>query len=165
MKKLNTRQIIILAIAALCVLYAVYELLIARPAAQKAKAVATENNTVAVQSFVNTLSSDLTKYKVNGVDAYIAKRAETDWNKNPFWEKTSYREFVGKEAGGVAAVKIIYSGYVEAGGKKVAIINSFEYVAGESLDVEGYVLKRVTPSRILVVNRKTGSELYVPIQE
>ena len=165
MKKLNTRQIIILAIAALCVLYAVYELLIARPAAQKAKAVATENNTVAVQSFVNTLSSDLTKYKVAGVDAYIAKRAEADWNKNPFWEKTSYREFAGKEEGGVAAAKIIYSGYVETGGKKVAIINSFEYEAGEKLDVEGYVLKQVTPLRVLVVNRETGSELYVPIQE
>ncbi len=165
MKKLNTRQIIILAIAALCVLYAAYELLIARPAAQKAKATKIENKVVEAQSLVNTLSSDLTKYKVSDVDTYIAKRAETDWNKNPFWEKSSYREFVGNEAGGVAAAKIIYSGYVETGGKKVAIINSFEYVTGESLDVEGYVLKSVTPSRVLVVNRKTGSQLYVPIQE
>ena len=165
MKKLNTRQIIILAIAALCVLYAAYELLIARPAAQKAKATKIENKVVEAQSLVNTLSSDLTKYKVSDVDTYIAKRAEADWNKNPFWEKSSYREFVGNEAGGVAAAKIIYSGYVETGGKKVAIINSFEYVTGESLDVEGYVLKSVTPSRVLVVNRKTGSQLYVPIQE
>lgn len=165
MKKLNTRQIIILAIAALCVLYAVYELLIARPAAQKAKAAATESNAVEAQSFVKTISNDLMKHKVVGVDAYIAKRAEANWNKSPFWEKTSYREFVGKEEGGVAAIKIIYSGYVETGGKKVAIINSFEYVAGEKIDVEGYVLKQVTPSRVLVVNRETGSELYVPIQE
>ena len=47
----------------------------------------------------------------------------------------------------------------------MAIINSFEYEAGEKLDVEGYVLKQVTPLRVLVVNRETGSELYVPIQE
>ena len=165
MKKLNTRQIIILAIAALCVLYAVYELLIARPAAQKAKTARIENKVVDAPSLVNTLTSDLTKYKVAGVDAYIAKRAEADWNKNPFWEKASYREFAGKEEGGVPAVKIIYSGYVETGGKKVAIINSFEYEAGDKLDVEGYVLKQVTPLRVLVVNRQTGSKLYVPIQE
>lgn len=162
MKKLNTRQIIILAVTILVVLYGAYELSIARQAAQKDK---TESNSVEGQSFVNTLNNDLKKYKVVGVDAYIAKRAEADWNKSPFWEKTSYREFVGKEAGGAAAVNIIYSGYVDTGGKKIAIINSFEYEAGEKLDIEGYVLKRVTPSRVLVVNPKTGSELYVPIQE
>lgn len=161
MKKLNTREIIILAVTLLVVLYAAYELLIARPTAKKAK---TESNAVEIQSFINTLSKDLMKDKVVGVDAYIAKRAETEWNKNPFWGKASYNEFVGKETGG-GAVKIIYSGYVDTGGKKIAVINSFEYEAGEFLDVEGYVLKRVTPSRVLVVNRKTGSELYVPIQE
>ncbi|MDD4861659.1 MAG: hypothetical protein PHI33_06075 [Smithellaceae bacterium] len=162
MKKLEKRQIIILAVAALFALYAAYEFLIARPSAKKIKA---EANPVQVESFVSTLSSDLMKYKVVGVDTYIIKKAETDWNKSPFWEKVSYREFTGNKAGGVAAAKIIYSGYVDTGSKKIAIINGLEYEAGESLDVDDFALKRVTPSRILVVNPKTGSELYFPIQE
>jgi len=47
----------------------------------------------------------------------------------------------------------------------MAIINGWEYEAGQPLDVEGYLLKKVTPSRILIVNRTTGGETYVTIQE
>jgi hypothetical protein len=166
MKKLNKRQIIILAIAALGILYAGYELLIARPAAKKDK---TEATPVETAAFVNTISNDLLKNKVTGVDIYIAGKAETEWGKSPFWEKTSYREFVRKEVDdggkGQAGPKIIYSGYVDIGNKKMAIINGWEYEAGDALEIEGYVLKRVTPSRVLLVNRKLGGELYVTIQE
>lgn len=161
MEKLNKRQIIILAIAALCALYAAYEFFIARPATQKAKIEATP---VQLEFFVNNLNNDLGKYRVAGSDAYIARRAETDWGKSPFWDRDSYREFVGNEAGSGAA-KIIYSGYVDTGRKKMAIINGWEYEAGESLETEGYVLKSVTPSRVLIVNRNTGGELSIPLQE
>jgi hypothetical protein len=161
MKKLNTRQIIILAIAALCVLYAAYEFLIAGPSAKKVK---TETNPIQIASFVNTLSNDLMKNKIVGSDAYIAKIAEKDWGKSPFWERASYREFVGNEAGSGVA-KIIYSGYVDTGRKKMAIINGWEYELGESIDIEGYVLKSVTPSSVLIVNRNTGGELNISIQE
>jgi len=162
MDKLDKRQIIILAVAALFALYAAYEFLIARPATKKVKA---EANLVQTESFVNTLSNELMKYKVVGVDTYITKKAEMDWSRNPFWDNASYREFAGNKAGGAAAAKIIYSGYVDTGTKKMAIINGMEYEAGEALDVDGFILKKITPSRILVVNPKTGSEVYFPIQE
>jgi hypothetical protein len=161
MKKLNKRQIIILAIAALLVLFAVYELLIARPANKNKM----EAKPVESSSFTNTLSNDLMRYKLAGVDAYVAGRAETEWGKNPFWEQKAYREFVGKEKDGGVEVKIVYSGYVDTGRKKMAIINGWEYEAGDPLEIEGYVLKKVTPSRVLIVNRTTGGESYVSIQE
>jgi hypothetical protein len=88
-----------------------------------------------------------------------------EWGKSPFWDRASYREFAGNETGLGAAVKIIYSGYVDTGRKQLAIINGWEYEAGDELDIEGYVLKSVTPSRVLITNRKTGGELYVPIQD
>lgn len=162
MKKLNKRQIIILVIAALFVLYAAYELLIARPADRKTKKEATP---VEITSFVTNISNDLLKNKVVGVDAYIAGKADLEWGKSPFWDKISYREFAGKGKGGDMKTKIIYSGYVDAGRKKMAVINGWEYEAGESLEIEGYVLKSVTPSRVLIVNQTTGDELSVPIQE
>jgi hypothetical protein len=162
MKKLNKRQIIILAVTAMVALYAAYDLLIAGPTGAKTKI---EAKPVEIESFVNTIRNDLAKTKAAGFDIYVAARAETEWNRSPFWEETSYREFVGKETGGVVKAKIIYSGYVEAGRKKMAIINGWEYEAGESIDIEGYSLKSISPSRVLIVNRNTFSELYVPIQE
>lgn len=162
MKKLNTRQIIILSVAALLVLFAVYELLIARPSAKKAK---TEVASVEKASLADTFRSDIITHKVSAADIYVAQRAESPWGKNPFWEANAYREFTGKEAGSGAGGKIIYSGFVDTGQKKMAIINGWEYEAGDTLDVEGYLLKNVTPSRILIINRNTGGESYIQIQE
>jgi len=162
MKKLNNRQIIILAVAVLCVFYAIYEL---AGVGTVAKKTGTAAKPAARESFVNTLNTDLMRYTIANADKYIIERAETSWNKNPFWDRSSYREYVGKESGGDLATKIVYSGYVDAGRKKLAIINGWEYEAGDSLDVKGYILKNVAPSRVLIFNRNTGSDFYVPIQE
>jgi hypothetical protein len=164
MKKLNTRQMIILAVTAIAVLYAGYELLIAGPAAKKAgKATAPVEEKAALAA----LTSDIMSNKATAADVYVAQRAEAQWNKNPFWDKASYRAFAQKEEvkGAPQGPKIVYSGYVETGNKKMAIINGWEYEAGQPLEMEGYLLKRVTPSRVLIINRTTGGETYVPIQE
>ncbi len=162
MKNLNKRQIIILAITAIAVLFAAYDFLISQPAVKKAKL---EAKPVEIDSFVTGISNDVMKDKVAGLDGYIIKKAEMDWDRSPFWGRAEYREFAGNESGGGLAAKIIYSGYVDAGRKRMAVINGYEYEAGDSLDIEGYILKSVTPSRVLIVNPSTGSELFIPMQE
>ncbi|MDD3250429.1 MAG: hypothetical protein PHF23_08710 [Smithellaceae bacterium] len=164
MKKLNTRQMIILAVATVAVLYAGYELLIAGPSAKKA---ARATAPVEEKAVLSALASDIMSNKATAADIYVAQRAEAPWSKNPFWDKASYRAFARKEEikGAPEGPKVVYSGYVEAGTRKMAIINGWEYEAGQALDVEGYLLKKVTPSRVLIINRTTGGETYVPIQE
>jgi hypothetical protein len=165
MDKLNKRQIIILSIAALCVVYVAYELLIASPASNKIK---TNENNQEISTLVSGLTNDLMKNVQAGMDAYIIARAEADWEKNPFWDRSAYKEWAaiqGASGGSGSAAKIIYSGYVDAGKMKIAIINGLEYRIGEQLEMEGYVLKRVTPSKVLIVNKNTGSEVEIPMQE
>ncbi|MGD0022275.1 MAG: hypothetical protein ABSC54_08240 [Smithellaceae bacterium] len=163
MAKLNKRQIIILGIAALFVLYAAYDYLILGPAGKK---VETGTNSPEINTFVNNLQNDLMKDITAGVDAYIIGRAEADWQRNPFWERLSYKEWAAREgAAGVSASKIIYSGYVDSGKKKLAVINGLEYRVGEQLEMEGYILKGITPSKVLIVNKNTGNEVEIPIQE
>ena len=162
MDKLNKRQIIILSIAALFVLYAAYEYLIARPAAKKAK---DEADSAQVDTVVNDLKKDLIKNIVAGVDAYIITKAEANWEKNPFWERQAYREWAAKDGTGSSQDKIIYSGYVDSGKRRLAVINGYEYREGEKLEMEGYLLKSIKPSRVLIVNKNTGNEIEVPIQE
>lgn len=163
MNKLNKRQIIILSIAALCVAYAAYEYLIATPASNKVK---TNDKQQEVSALVSGLTNDLIKDAQAGMDVYIISRAEADWQKNPFWDRSSYKEWAAIQgAASGSAAKIIYSGYVDAGIIKIAIINGLEYRAGEQLEIGGYVLKRVTPAKVLIVNKNTGSEVEIPIQE
>jgi hypothetical protein len=33
------------------------------------------------------------------------------------------------------------------------------------LEIEGYVLKQVTPSKVLILNKNTGNSLEIPLQE
>ena len=165
MRKFNKRQIIILGLAFLFLLYAAYELAIVRPAEKKAKV---DINPTRVSDFLTTVNAELAGSKAAAVDEYIARRAETKWDNSPFWDRASYREWAGGASGSHqagSAVKIIYSGFVDVGGKQMAVINGWEYAAGEALEMEGYILKRITPFRVIIENRNTGSELAVPIQE
>ena len=61
--------------------------------------------------------------------------------------------------------KIIYSGYVDSGKNKMAVINGIEYRIGEELKEEGYILKQITPSKVMIFNKSTGNKLEIPIQE
>jgi hypothetical protein len=144
------------------VLFAAYDFFIGQPASKKAKQ---EAKPIEIESFITKVTQDVGKTNISELDSYIIKKAELEWVRNPFWSKEEYREFAGKDASGGLASKIVYSGYVDAGRKKMAVINGFEYEAGDSLEIEGYFLKSITPSKILIVNRYTGGELTIPIQD
>jgi len=166
MAKLKKREIIILVIAALFVLYGSYEYLIAGPASKKVKTSASAD-AVKVDTFISGITNDLGKDNIADLDTYVIRRMENDWVKNPFWKKDLYKAWVNREGlakGGVLA-KIIYSGYVDSGKNKMAVISGFEYRIGEKLEIEGYVLKQITPSNILIFNKNTGSKEEIPLQE
>lgn len=167
MGNLKKREIIILVIAALFVLYAGYEYLIARPASKKVETSANVDS-VKKNTSISELTNDLGKDKLTDFDAYAIKRIETDWGKNPFWEKNSYKEWAAKEdaaKGGSTAAKIIYSGYVDSGKNKMAVINGLEYRIGEQLETEGYYLRQISPSKVIIFNKNTGDKEEIPLQE
>ena len=172
MANLNKRQIIILVVMGVVVLYGAYEFIFA-PSIRKA-GTEVKSNSIEVNTLVSKLTNELTKDSSSAeTDAYIIARAEADWQKSLFLERGSYKEWAAKEAAAkegaagknVAAVKFIYSGYVDSGKKKMAIINGLEYNVGEKLEIEGYVLKKITNLNVTISNRNTGSEVEIPIQE
>jgi hypothetical protein len=162
MAKLNKRQIIILAITGMAVLYGAYEIFFASPAEKKTQQAKVENTPMS-----KSLVTVLTNSPLDKMDGYIIARAETDWKQNPFWDRNLYRQWTTKSDTKVAqtAAKIIYSGYIEAGKKKMAIINGIEYSVGESLEIEGYVLRSIAPTKIKIVNRNTRNIIDVSLQE
>jgi hypothetical protein len=162
MEKLNKRQIIILTLMGIAVLYGAYEIFFAGPSGKKTAQVKVEDNQIS-----SSLAAVLANNPAEKNDAYIVARAETDWKKNPFWDRNLYKQWAAKDdtAGSKTAVKIVYSGFIDSGNKKMAIINGLEYGIGEKLDMEGYVLKNITPSKVRIENRNTGNKLEIPLQE
>lgn len=163
MAKLKNREMIILAVTFIIIIYGAYSFLSAKTQKHAKENFATEKG-----SLMSTIAGDLLKSPSNVLDAFIIQKAEADWVKNPFWKKGSYIEWANKDntkSSDDPASKIIYSGFVETGKKKMAIINGLEYSTGEKLEIEGFILKKITATKIIVGNKKNGSDLVITIQE
>jgi hypothetical protein len=169
MPKLTRQQIIILSIMALVILFAVYDVFIA--ARSKSEPINIAKKTSDLEAFLTDITSKLPKGSLPAADAYILSRAETGWVHDPFYERQFFREWEKRKerarAGGVILqnVSFSYSGYLNLRNKNLAIINGVEYETGDRLEIEGYVLKKIYPGKVVIVNEKSGAKFDVPLQE
>jgi hypothetical protein len=173
MRKLNKRQILILGIMLLAVLYGAYEFF---STGRKGQAVVnTAKKAADLNTFIGDITVALTKDTPSPVDAYMIKRAEAEWLRNPFNEPKNAREEAIEKAAAhaqqaeeaVTALKgkLNYTGYLDMGSKKIAIVNGSEYVTGDALDVGGYVLNGIYPTKIVIYNKVTRLTIDIPLQE
>lgn len=169
MPKLTRQQIIILSIMTLVILFAVYDFFIAPRS--KSEVIDVGKKTSELEVFLSDITSKLPKGSLPTADAYVLSRAETEWVHDPFYEKKSFREWEKRKeraraAGGISQkVTFSYSGYLKVGNKNLAIINGVEYEAGNPMEIEGYVLKKIYPDKVVIVNKKSGAKFDVPLQE
>jgi len=172
MPKLTTRQIILLGVTLLAVLYGAYDFLFTgKKSAVTANAA---KQGIDMGTFSSEITVTLAKDTPSPVDAYMIKRAEAAWLRDPFYEQNSYRQLTAADEPPPAVVaaavsaeksKFNYTGYVDMGRKKIAILNGNEYAVGDALDVDGYVVNGIYPDRIVIYHKETRQMLEIPLQE
>jgi hypothetical protein len=166
MVKPDKRQMIILVVMGIAILYAAFDFLTPK---KKFSAPGTAQKTAELNTFVTDLTAGLGKDTTKNLNALIFSRAEKEWARDPFLDAKSYRTWSTVKApvkgAGEAKIEFVYSGYLDTGRKRMAIINGIEYSEGESLDVKGYVLKSASPTRVVIENRGTGATINVPLPE
>jgi hypothetical protein len=167
MAKLEKRQMIILAVMVVAILYGAYDFLTTK---QKAAPVDLAKKTSDLRTFVTGLSATVGAEK--DVTALIFSRAEKEWTQDPFLDSRSQRAWAqtrtaAQATAGISDKKIefVYSGYLGLGKKSMAVINGMEYKEGEALDIAGFVLRSATPARVVIENRGTGATLNIPMQD
>lgn len=166
MAKLEKRQMIILGVMVLAILYGAYELLSSK---KKAPPVDPARKTADLQSFVTDLSA---RTGADKTTALIFSRAEAEWLHDPFldsklslaWAR-SKAAAASQSAAGAKKIEFVYSGYLSSGKKSMAVINGMEYKEGEPLDVAGFFLRSASPARVVIENRGLGTTLNIPMQE
>ena len=169
MPKLTIRQIIILSVMVIAILYATYDFFIA-PRTKK-DMVDTGKKTAELEALMAEVTANMPKGSLSASDAYNISRAEAQWTRDPFYERKSFREWVKSKdpaktgSGTTQKMMFNYSGYLNAKDKKIAIINGIEYESGESLEIQGYVLQNIYQDKVVIINQKHGVKLNVPIQE
>ena len=166
MAKLDKRQMIILGVMGIVVVYAAFDFLAPK---KKSSAPDMAQNTAELSTFVTDLTAGLGQDTTKNLNALIFSRAEKEWTQDPFLDAKSYRAWSTAKAPvkvtGAPKSEFVYSGYLGTGRKRMAIINGIEYSEGESLDVKGYVLKSVSPTGVIIENRGTGATVNVPLPE
>ena len=165
MANLKKREIVILALMIIVILGAVvYKFFIENRPGKKFE---TSKESVKIEKVISGLTDELNKNKLSDFDNYVIKQAQVKWGKNPFLRRDLYRAWLAKDSKGegAAAVKIIYAGYVDAGKNKLAVLNGIEYRIGEELKEEGYILKSITSSKVVIFDKRAGNNLEIPIQE
>lgn len=166
MANLKKREIVILAVAVISVvLYIAYAFIFSD--GQKGAKVEAGKEPVKTEKVISGLTDELNRSKLSDFDNYIIRKANIHWSQNPFLKRDLYRAWLAKDSkgDGVNAFKIIYSGYVDTGKQKLAVLNGIEYRIGEELKEEGYVLKNISSSKVIIFDKRAGNNLEITIQE
>jgi hypothetical protein len=168
MDKFGKREKIILGMMAIAILYAAFDFLTSNKKTQREDM---GQKTTELNTFVTDLSTSLGKDLSKNLGALVFSRAEKEWRQDPFLDSKAYKlwteaKMPAKETLAAAPkIEFAYTGYLEIDQKRMAIINGMEYGEGESLDIKGFVLKTVSPTRVAIENRTTRTLLNVPLQE
>lgn len=126
-----------------------------------------------LKTFVETLGQSLSQAETLEVETYILTMAATEWPQELFVRDKALVEYFTdtKEAGDqikAAAVpegSLIYSGYLETGDTKLAIIDGFEYEVGETLEVGGYIVRGISPDQVVIAPIGGEGKIVLPLKE
>jgi hypothetical protein len=97
--------------------------------------------------------------------------AQKEWARDPFWESGAYKKWLqsrkraSEKLDAGKKIEYVYTGYLEVGGKRMAIVNDIERHEGEPLEIKDHLLKSADAQKIIILNTATGAEQSVALQD
>ena len=155
--KVSTREIVIVGIMLIAVLYGFYSLFIAPSSKPPVKSV----SLTSVTETDNLIKDASEVLKIRGsypVYAAIVSSAEGSWDRDPFYEQKAGSVTVGD-------LGLKYNGYLEIGRKRIAIINNVSYEIGDKLEIAEYIVRYISPSAVVVEGEIKGMRVTIPLLE
>lgn len=168
---MNKREKIIVALMCAALLYGGYALFFGSsddtPMPNSSTA---SEHSAAIQELVKKVHDTLAEETVTETEKYIIAKAEAGWKQDPFLEIIPEKRAAAKAAGPGAGepekkVNIRYTGYIEMGDLRMAILNGQEYEPGEEILPGGYILREVTPDQVIVEAKADKSKITIKIVE
>ncbi len=151
----------------LAVVYAVYVLFLAKPRnpAPFAKP-AGDRQLESLNAFVVKIA-EKSKSGLNPKEAYVLKKAQEKWAQDPLVELRKTR-FMQPENVKPQELKgeIQYSGFLQMGKRRLAIINGMEYENGDKLEPGGYKIRSIHPNHVVLITLDGSRKKFiVPLEE
>ncbi|RLB96772.1 MAG: hypothetical protein DRH50_00210 [Deltaproteobacteria bacterium] len=162
---MSKREKIILILMLLAIAYGAYNFLFI--SSSRTSDVNQKKELEDLKKFVTKLAQDTTKRDLSATNTYISL-ASSKWTKNPFLQsKFAIKPVTETHSNKVSAPEVIlrYSGYLKVGDRMLAIINGMEYEEGEELEQEGYIIKSISPTRVVVGVAGQMESVIIPLEE
>ena len=160
---MTKREKIIVGIMVLTVGYGAIELLLPRaktgtgsPAPQAAESLSV---------FISKVA-DAAKSAASESSALIIQKAEAAWKQDPFMvirKAPPPAESRSPKEAARAMPNLVFSGFVEIGSKRLAIINGMEYEAGDRVSPGAFSIKTILPNKVIMTSSQ--GEVVLPLQE
>ena len=161
---MSKREKILIALMLLAAIYGIYAWFLSSP--QPAATLNDDNEQKVLKAFIIKVAQK-TATGLSSNQAYVLQKAETKWKRDPLIQiepKTSEQEEDSQQS--VITSKIMYTGFLRMGDKRLAIINGMEYEVGEILEPGGFAIRSISPSRVVIAppGRKKKT-LILPMEE
>ena len=105
-------------------------------------------------------------------DQYIIQVAEADWKQDPLINvelKDRPQSDIEKDDPVIVPIpdlRISYTGFMQMGDIKFAIINGVEYTTGDRLEQGDYIVRRITPRQVEIVSTGRSKKKFIfPLEE
>ena len=173
---MSNREKIIVGLMLLTVVYGIYALFFEG----KGKSSITPTAAVSATKQLENLNAFITKVAeasragLSKEDKYIISRAESAWKQDPLTtveltdrpedEINRQKKQITQTTG--PQLNVSYTGFIQMGDKKFAIIDGLEYTAGDELVQGGFEVRSITPRQVVIVSTDRSKKKFIfPIEE
>jgi hypothetical protein len=168
---MNGREKTIVVLMALVVMYGGYSLFFSSSAKTPQISTSKETDVAEVGQFATQIKDTLKQDESStAVDVYVIQQATQPWENDPFLKSELKEKSRAREAEEETVIMgndgLIYSGYLQVGTTKLAIINGIEYEKGEVLpDQGGYAVIDIFPNKVILGAGERNKKIIIPLIE
>ena len=162
---MSNREKIIVALMVVSVIFGIYIVFFESPKQTTTVNPAADRELEVLNTFI-TKVAEKTQSGPSKEQAYILNKAQSAWKQDPLVQLEAKKVDVDTGPEPVLDARVQYTGFLQMGDTRLAIINGMEYEAGDQLEPGGFIIRRIFPNHVLVAppgkNKKT---MILPMEE
>jgi hypothetical protein len=162
---MTNREKIIIGLMVVAVIYGVYTVFLSKPREASISNGAKELKTL--NAFVAKVS-EKSEASLSKEQTYVLEKAQAEWKQDPFvkMRPKMTREEIAEKQPLVLNSKFVYTGFLEMGNRRLAIINGVEYEVGDRLEPGGLVIRKINSTHVVVAeSSQKNRTLNIPMED
>ena len=98
--------------------------------------------------------------------AYILNKAQSAWKQDPLVQLEAQKVEVDTGPVPVLDARVQYTGFLQMGDTRLAIINGMDYEAGDQVEPGGFIIRRIFPDQVVLTPPgKKKKTMILPMEE